>query len=144
MTRKYGLLIFGLAKRVKNVIFYSNDVETWVTYSTQGDFYVFSLIPIVKKNVNQFFLWRPWYFVFQYLYSHFKKKIFRICKIFQQFCPLYICAYYCMNWPHQHHRLIWNTTPWISNSFEHLLKSIAGHIFFYYLELELVLFFLYF
>ena len=91
MTRKYGLLIFGLAKRVKNVIFYSNDVETWVTYSTQGDFYVLSLIPIVKKNSNQFFFWRTGHFVFYHLYSHFKKNLQNLQKFLKILSTLHMC-----------------------------------------------------
>ena len=47
---------------------------------------------------------------------------------FWQFSPT-VCAYYCMNWPRHHRRLIWNTTPWVSNSLDLLWKFVDGHIF---------------
>ena len=109
----------------------------WVTFFNLNDVICltvhwaafFLLVNQVKKvifyiNVRKFEL------LIFLLLNHFTLTIWisRNLQYFWQFSPT-VCAYYCMNWPRHHRRLIWNTTPWVSNSFHLLWKFVDGHIF---------------
>ena len=121
MRRKIGLVIvFGLAKRVKNVIFYSN-VE----------------LPILLKLISMcfsFFLWRPGYFVFYYSYSHLKKKnSSEFAKSFKNFVH---CTYVLI--------IAWIDRINITASFETLLLEYQIPLNIFWKALLVIFFFLLF